>query len=198
MSNIYTAAKINNGFIKGILQNALDYEGWSLQGMGMLRLYMSKEVRIHIWDSRFAVPDVSLLHTHPWDFVSFVVAGVVKNIRYVEIAQDRTGGERYKRSLIKCGAGGGMRSEPELTELTAYPVERIDAGREYCQKAHEIHASYPLDGTVTVLERTFKSDTEHAKVYWPVGKEWVSAEPRLATEQEVEAICHRSLACWFY
>ena len=46
--------------------------GWSLQGLGMFRLYLSHEKRLHVWDARFRTSDVSVIHTHPWHFTSEV------------------------------------------------------------------------------------------------------------------------------
>ncbi len=196
MSNLYTAIKQDKKkrFIRSILERPLAFEGWSLQGFGMLRLYLTKEVRLHVWDSRFMVPNVSLMHTHPWDFTSYVVAGSIENWR---MEQDEMGWH-YLYSTIQCGPGGGIRSEPASINLVRDTTEVIREGSEYHQAAEEIHESHPLDGTVTVVERVFKADTEHAKVFWAAHTHWVSAEPRKASEQEVESICHRSLAAWFY
>lgn len=55
---------------------------WSIQGLGMLRLYLSEETRMHVWSSLGRISDVSPLHTHPWSFNSIVVAGKVINKRY--------------------------------------------------------------------------------------------------------------------
>lgn len=56
----------------------------------------------------------------------------------------------------------------------------------YEQRARDIHASYPEDGTVTIISRHFHENTEHARVFYPIGTEWVSAEPRPATYEEVQ------------
>lgn len=56
--------KITKLFVKTILSNPENFK-WSIQGLGMLRVYLSDEVRLHIWDSRFKVPGVSPLHNHP-------------------------------------------------------------------------------------------------------------------------------------
>lgn len=159
---------------------------WTLQGFGMLRTYLSKTLRLHVWHSEYAVPDVSLVHTHPWDFESLVVCGRILNTRFEQVAEDE--GIPYQYSTIKCGAGGGMRSDPVPCGLLSHGIEEICAGEIYQQKANEIHFSNPDDGTITLVDRTFHADTEHAKVFWPAGQEWVSAEPRPATSREVENI----------
>ncbi len=51
-----------------------------------------------------------------------------------------------------------------------------------------IHDTGYGDGTVSLVTRTFLEDTEHAQVYIPAGQSWVSAEPRNATDDEVERI----------
>ncbi len=55
---------------------------WSLQGFGMLRLYLSKEVRLHVWDDRYAVKNVTTIHTHPWHFRSTVLFGELTDVLY--------------------------------------------------------------------------------------------------------------------
>lgn len=90
-----------------------------------------------------------------------------------------------------------MKSPPEPVRLHRMICERYFAGNSYSQKHDEIHESQPEDGTVTIVVRSFKQDTEHARVYWPKGNEWVSAEPRPATEKEVIDITRASLARWF-
>lgn len=183
--------------VKKILEKPSGHD-WSLQGFGMLRLYLSDEVRLHVWDSRYAVDDVSTVHTHPWDFRSLVVAGEIINRRFDEY--ETPGSEfrsldGFRRQTIKCGEGGGLVGTPEDVWLRGGTPEVYLEGESYVQAAHEIHASLPRDGTVTIVTREFKEDTEHAYVYFE--GEWVSAEPRRATLGEVITICRRSLERWF-
>jgi len=184
---------MNKLLVKAILQKAQSFN-WSLQGFGMLRLYLSQEVRLHVWDSRYAVPGVSVIHTHPWDFLSQVVAGKVGNILFNE---SETKGMPFHKQVIQCGPGGGLCGMP--TDVLLHPAyeELYIEGQSYTQNAQEIHASRPADGTVTILTRTFREDTEHAAVYWPAGTEWGSAEPRPATPEEVAAITGNALSRWF-
>lgn len=51
------------------------------------------------------------------------------------------------------------------------------------------------DGTVTLNERI--GDTEHARVFWPYGTDWVDAIPRPATREEVSDAVLNSLRRWF-
>jgi hypothetical protein len=179
-------------FVKHTLQNYSLYDGWSLQGFGMLRLYLSKDVRLHVWDKRFQVPNVSLIHTHPWDFTSRIVVGVMRNTRFMEGR-----GNPHMKSQIGCGVGGGLVGTPERVSLIGGFPERFSGGGVYHQRATEIHASDYDDGTVTVVTRAVRGDPDHADVYWPDGEQWVSAEPRPATPDEVASIIGYSLQRWF-
>lgn len=181
--------------VRDLLERPLGRE-WTLQGLGMLRTYLSKEVRLHIWDKRYAVPGVSELHTHPWDFSSLVVAGVVRNVRHLSYSGP-TIGLPYIRQALRCGAGGGLQGVPEPVFLAARDVEYYDAGTSYRQTAGEIHRSVPEDGTVTLVQREFYEDKDAAHVFWPDGQVWVSAEPRPATDEEVLAITGNALKRWF-
>jgi hypothetical protein len=198
----------SHGLIKAtvgtILANASQYE-WTLQGLGMLRIYLGdKDLRLHVWDDRFAFPAVSEMHTHPWDFESYVVAGIVENYRFKSVAKvpphkdNLQSAEAFMRQSIFCGVGGGLTEEdPEKVWLVKQPRELYRESDIYTQKANEIHVSVPRRGTVTIVRRHFLEDEDHAYVFWPHGEEWVSAEPREATPNEVESIARNALATWF-
>lgn len=200
MTNLLKAIQADRNIVRSILRNALDFE-WSLQGFGMLRLYLTKDVRLHVWDDRYQVNNVSLLHDHPWDFESYIVTGEMRNTRYTiqdpsVIASSHTT-QPFMMSKIQCGPGGGIRSTPEFVQLVEDSPEYYFSGDTYKQAADEIHKSVPQPGTVTIIERTFKPDTEHARVFWPAGTDWVSAEPRTASPDEVETITAYALEHWF-
>jgi hypothetical protein len=183
--------------VKKILEKAEFYE-WSLQGFGMLRLHMDYGVRLNVWDSRYRVPNVSLMHSHPWNFVSYIVAGELQNIRWV-LANHVSTTEfdtPFEHAIIKPGPGGGLRENKGLVVLLQQNGEVYKAGESYCQKFDEIHVSDPLDGTVTVNERE-RVGEDLAYVYWPKGTEWVSAEPRPAKLHEVRDITENALKKWF-
>lgn len=178
--------------VKSILVHASAY-AWSLQGLGMLRLYLSTEDRLHVWDTRHAIPNVSAIHDHPWGFESHVVAGRIRNYRYIREAE----GDEYKSAILQCGPGGCVKSQPKIVRLRRAEMEEWLPGEAYWQKHDEIHESQPERGTVTIVRRTFREDTEHATVFWPAKEEWVSAEPRPATPEEVAAITGFALRTWF-
>jgi hypothetical protein len=180
---------------------------WTVQGLGMLRAYLSPSVRLHIWHSAFEVPGVSSVHDHPWDFESEIVSGRLLNHRYGLVIQTEhgpvlrngvgdamgacadPGAPNYVMQPIRCGEGGGPDAACELGEagpcsLWKLSTTEYQAGDTYSQFARDIHNTVAVDGTVTLVTRRFKKDTEHARVFFPVGTEWVSAEPRNATVDE--------------
>jgi hypothetical protein len=131
---------VNKLLVKAILEAAPAFK-WQIQGLGMLRLYLSKAVRLHVWHSGFASPGVSTLHTHPWDFESTVVAGQLENIRYKETtgtANTELDTERFYSSLLHCGPGGGLKEDPQLVYLKQLPSEIYHEGESYTEKAEEI------------------------------------------------------------
>lgn len=177
--------------VRKILEAPTEYD-WSIQGLGMLRLYLDDTHRMHIWDDRYQVEDVSQMHTHPWNFQSTIIAGVIHNHRFVESSQ----AHEYHRQKIFCGVGGGLVGEPDTVKLAMTQEEIYTEGNFYTELAHEIHISKPERGTVTIVERQFLDDADHAYVYWDKG-EWISAEPRKAELSEILDICNNSLYNWF-
>lgn len=170
--------------VRDVLDHPFEH-AWTIQGLGMLRTYLDPwEVeRLHIWDTGTAVEDVSTIHDHPWDFRSRIVAGEIRNQRFVidgsELAAE------FLTAKIRCGAGGGLISDPVPVRICSEGVERYGPGDQYSQRAPELHESFPSRGAVTVISREFRTDRDVATVCWRTG-EWVSAEPRPATRAEVE------------
>jgi hypothetical protein len=180
--------------VKAILANAKNFE-WSLQGMGMLRLHLPDNRRLHIWDSRFRRPGVSMIHDHiQWGLSSRIIAGRLTNKRYV--IDDPDIGMPYTFSVLKPGYGCFFKTEPELTYLRPLHLEVYEAGETYAQGPSEIHETDAEDGTVTLMTK-FPTEDESARVFWPAGTEWGSAEPRVATAGEVDEITRNAIARWF-
>lgn len=188
---------ISRALVDNLLNHSAQME-WSLQGLGMLRTYLTEDIRLHIWDGDEENVGVSKLHTHPWDFESLVICGRVCNQRYVERSMEHQTGkakrDRYMRQMIRCGEGGGLEGEPGPIFLEPQIVEVVTAGCAYSQRAVEIHESRPDDGTITIIKRTVPPEghPDFANVYWPEGEEWVSAEPRPATRSEVLRIINKA------
>lgn len=179
--------------VKHFLENALDFE-WSIQGLGMLRLYLDKEWRLHVWADEARTPDVSTIHDHPWGFRSLIISGAIRNVTYIETGV----GESYMKQQIVCGPGGGVAALPALTALKPQFERLYKSGWSYAQTSEEIHESQPEDGSVSLIQRMFKADTEHAHVFYrhAEGVTWVSAEPRVATPDEVARITQNALSKW--
>lgn len=184
---------MNKLLVQKILESPTDLE-WSVQGLGMLRLYLSKEVRLHIWHSDLKAEDASVIHTHPWDFTSHIIAGQINNTILTE--QGGYSPIPHKRQQIFCGVGGGLIGDPEEVTLGVDSKHTYYEGDSYEEKAEEIHLSQALNGTVTIVERRFKDDEDHAFVYWEEG-EWGSAEPRPAENVEVLGVTSYALNRWF-
>lgn len=176
--------------VHGVLLHCDRYE-WTRQGLGMLRTYLTREIRLHVWDCRLRTPGVSTRHSHPWHFDSHIVVGEVENVRFVE-RTDKLGIPTNAQRLA-CGIGGGLVGEPAVVNLVELEHEHHREGQTYRQLADEIHESRPADGTVTIVTREFLEDDVHATVYWPIGDEWVTAEPSTAAGAEAIEICHHAL-----
>lgn len=178
--------------IKCILENPMGFD-WSLQGLGLLRLYFSKEYRLHIWDKRFAYPGASPIHDHiQWDFESTIISGSLTNVRYTVHPE----GVDYFYQVIKAGYGAKILDGPHPIKLQVGFPELQLTGCTYHQTNREIHETRPQDGTVTLLRRTHREDGESARVFWRAGEVWGSAEPRKATYEEVRAITGLALERW--
>ncbi|WOB06546.1 hypothetical protein [Piscinibacter gummiphilus] len=181
---------------RAILMNAQAFE-WSLQGMGMLRLHMGNNTRLHIWNDDFAAPGVSMIHDHlQWGLESTIVAGRLANLRYARHATEVMGSRPFMMAVLKPGYGCYFKAEPAQVFLRPKTPEWYGPGDTYRQEPDEIHETSASNGTVTVMHKTPTND-ESACVFWPVGSEWGSAEPRPAKPGEVEAIVKHSLERWF-
>ena len=183
---------ILKSFSRKILESPFELD-WSIQGLGMLRLYLNESTRLHIWDDRYKVESVSEMHTHPWDFKSTIIVGHLANTIFIE---DTKSESVYNKQKIFCGVGGGLVEEPSQVNLRLWKVEFYEERESYVETANEIHVSNPSRGTVTLVRRHFLEDKDHAYVYWDSG-DWVSAEPRKATHDEIADICENSLKTWF-
>lgn len=182
--------KMTQTLVRFILTHSYRYK-WSMQGFGMLRLYLPGDMRLNIWDNRYTIPNVSLMHTHPWNFDSLIVSGRLTNELY-QIVDDNTAAATYnmyklywKQDIVP-GPGGGLvnvapKNKVKIGLLGSYEYH---AGDMYHQQAEELHISRPDTGTITLNVRQ-RVGNDIAVVCWPEDTEWVSAEPREATEEEV-------------
>lgn len=178
---------------------------WTLQGFGMLRRHLPDDWRLNVWDSAFRVPDVSRLHDHPWNFESVVLSGELLNVRHSVEPALTSHDATHAWAQLKPGPGGGLlgqigsgreRGELGLARLVPQPAERYARGQVYSQLRDEVHVSDPSDGCVTLNRRFDRLERDVARVFWPCGTSWVSAEPRQATAAEVREALGRALERW--
>lgn len=182
--------------VRTILEHPFDLS-WSVQGLGMMRVYLSDAVRLHIWDDSLRIPNVSAIHTHPWHLHSTIVAGIYRQRRYIERSAPNRMTTEYYRATIRCGENAFLKTAPERVYLEPQLMETYRTGESYCQNNDELHTSFPLNGTVTLVTRTFLRDREFANVYWQGEGGWVDAAPRPATREEIESVTQGSLVNWF-
>lgn len=196
--------KVRRELVRKALEGA-HLHAWTVQGMGMLRLYLGKVARVHIWDSDLRVPGVSMVHNHFWPLKSTVMAGRIRNIRYAVRQCVAAGPERAQAfdqipthwsATLQTGEGGGLVGEKSAVVLRKISDETFGPGRSYWQRSEEVHETVYDDGTVTLLERPEGDGAKTATTFWPVHDEWGSAEPRIATRMQVELAVRRALAGW--
>lgn len=201
--------------VKAILRSPTDLE-WSVSGLGMLRTYLSDEVRLHIWDPRLRVPKVSPIHDHPWALKSQVVGGTLRQNRFIlkatkewlegkyqwkhhagQIPDNAEAVEEMWWAPIVCGNKAYTKSSPKEAQLYRMPLEIFREGDVYEQRKEEIHETIPEMGTVTIITRSFAVDRESANVYWRGDKEWIDAAPRPASMDEIVDVTKYALRTWF-
>ena len=186
---------IQAALVQSILQQWRSYE-WTVQGFGFARTKIANVGRIHVWDSRLAVPLVSTAHTHPWPLKSTIISGELINLRLQEV-DPHVPGLPYMASAIKTGEGGGLTGEPrEVRLLPCDDPEFYRPGNTYLQRPDEIHRTIAQDGTVTLLERPQGPPLEEALTFWPAGTHWVSAEPGKTEEWKLAMVIEYALARW--
>lgn len=170
-----------------LAKHAIDHPHWfewTTQGFGMVRCYLDPdhEWRLNIWHTGLH-NGASLIHDHPWDFTSWVLAGVLQNRRYT--IQDDPFGSWHQWGIITPGPGNGTISHGGIVRLTSTgSMETYRSGEMYSQKANEIHETAFRDGTVT-LNRRRRVGEDKARIFWPVGTEWVNANVHDASVAEI-------------
>lgn len=182
--------------IRKILERPIGYD-WTVQGLGMMRIYLSDEIRVHVWHSSLVVPNVTDVHEHPWDFESLVLAGEMRNFVYVRANDTYPESEAYYRDTLLCGTGNLTGDSAPCWLIPWFPNGRpsqYGPGDTYSQRFEKIHRSEFTDGTVTLVWRKFvNEDRDHAGVYWKRGAQFVSAEPREATREEILLVAESAL-----
>lgn len=170
------------------MENPFDYK-WELQGFGMLRTYIDKDTRLQIWLNDFIVPDVTDIHTHPWDFESFIYQGQIKNNIFKEyiihepIFDDW---DFFDRCLILTGENAYVKERLPVILRLLDNIE-YNRGDKYFHGKDIPHRISFIDGTITILTKSNIHEDSLAYSYVR-GKdnEWVSAAPRPATNEEIQ------------
>lgn len=169
-----------------ILTNPLAFP-WTVQGFGMVRTYLDpdKTWRLNVWDDRLRyVAEVSDIHDPPWSFRSWVLAGEISNQRFHHYAPGILE-PTHNMVEIKTGEEGGRVGPVSVEALHFYPRELYVAGQDYHQNLSEVHRTVATRGCVTLNERSRPTVAYTARVFFPLNTEWVDAQPRKATEEEV-------------
>jgi hypothetical protein len=176
---------LNRALVRTILEHAEDYP-WSMQEIGLLGLRLDdrREHRLHVWDPTSCVGDPPV-HDHPYDFTSTVIAGAMTNTRYVE---DPAGAEHRR---IRYSLADEDARTVDSVRLSGVATTFI-AGDQYLQRAHELHDSRQVPGTVTMIRMTFKGVSE-LTVCTRGEVPWVSGRSRPAPPDEVKRITNAAL-----
>lgn len=170
--------------IKELLENPLDYE-WEIQGFGMLRTYIDKDTRVQIWHNDYKVPNVTDIHTHPWNFTSKIIQGVMRNICFVETEHnDKSSRGTYNRCLILTGENAYVKEKTKVN-LTKQTPSIYIKGTKYKHRKDVPHRTDYVNGTITVLTKKAINEDSLAYSYTPGDSDWVSAAPRIATKGEI-------------
>lgn len=168
-----------------ILRDPLQLD-WRAHGIGMLKTYLdpaTRHWRLDLWHSVLVTPGISTMHTHPWPFTSFVMAGKLHNYRYARRLANvpdfrRAPAEMYHEGKIACGAHyRGLEGDSHpIVPLVPLPPEVYSTGNTYAMLPDEIHRTTFRDGTITVICRGApETDGETASVFWPAGEPWGDA-----------------------
>ena len=179
---------LNKALVLTMLQHAESFP-WRMQDIGLmsLRLDDRREHRLHVWDPSYGAEE-PLVHDHPYDFISTIIAGEMTNTRY---EQDPAGDE-YVRFRFSPGAESERRSDSVRLSSTA---TTFIEGSRYNQDAHELHASWQQPGTVTAI-RCQWVETPELTVCVRDENSWRSGQGRDATREEIKSYTAKALE-WF-
>lgn len=175
--------------VKKIMENPFDYE-WELQGFGMLRTYIDKYTRLQIWLKNFIVPNVTDIHTHPWDFKSFIYQGQIRNNIFFEYdLQNSVSGKGFpcNKCLILTGENAYVKERIPII-LKPNGSFKYSQGDLYYHNKDVPHRIDFIDGTITILTKSNIHEDSLAYSYVKgFNNEWISAAPRPATKEEIKA-----------
>jgi hypothetical protein len=179
---------LSKALVFTILRHAEDFP-WRMTDIGLLGLRLDdrRAYRLHVWDPNYSDGDPPI-HDHPYDFDSEIIVGELTNTRY----EGDTAGDEYIRFRYSPGAEDVRRSETVRLSATA---TTFTEGGQYRQLAHELHASWQLPGTVTVIRCSWTEVPELTVCLRDAGS-WSSGQARDATRHEIKALAAKALE-WF-
>lgn len=186
---------IQSALVLSILKQWPSYQ-WTKQGFGFIRTKIENVGRIHVWDSSLRTHYVSDIHNHPWPLHSTIISGELINQRYSGSSNTERFIPNYKGQKIATGEGGGLIGEPVDVMLSPDRPDVYGPGESYKQRPEDIHRTIAKDGTVTLIERPQGPPLEEADVFWPIGTNWVSAEPEEVPAWIVQRVIQHALARW--
>lgn len=130
-----------------------------------------------------------LRESTPGHFKASLYPVALFNYRYLEVP----GEPNFTWQVIQTGPGGGPDGHCGTMRLVACTKECYTAGQIYSQAPTEIHETAYIDSTITLNDRCRLPDGEHARVFWPIGGQWVDAMPRPATIEEVQTVTENAM-----
>jgi hypothetical protein len=126
-----------------------EVQPWKVQDAGLLGLWLgpSRRYRLHVWEPGSSLGD-GVIHDHPLDFTSTVIAGEITNTRY----EKDPAGDEFVRERYAPGDEANRRTDSVRLSGTS---TTFGPGESYSQAARELHSSSQVPGTVTVLRFTY-------------------------------------------
>jgi hypothetical protein len=184
---------ITRGLIKKILVDPFVHP-WKLHGIGKLQLDLDPNISLHVWHEAGRFENVSTLHTHPWNLYSIIMAGCISSTQYEEHVV--TDPEQYTHHWTQINI-----DNPPLREGTEYFTAIRRAGNTTCQRgdtyslqSSEIHESSYRNGSVSIVHKDRSFLRRTARIFWPKDEKFGSAEPRLASQNEIWVFADSALA----
>jgi hypothetical protein len=177
---------MDRALVRTILEHA-DVQPWKVQDAGLLGLWLgpSRRYRLHVWDPASSTGEV-LIHDHPLDFTSVVMAGEITNTRY----EMDPAGDEFVRERYALGDEANRRTDSVRLSGTS---TTFGPGESYSQAARELHSSSQVPGTVTVLRFTYV-DVPLLTTCRREGSPWISGTSHPAEPDEIRRVAALALA----
>lgn len=152
--------------------------------------YLGPKIRLHVWIPHRLTPSAidTNIHTHHWSFDSFVMAGSLRHITYLEAR----GTSYNKCRLSRRPSNGHVLHTISKCELHIAEERQIGPNASYSLKATEIHQLFPsIHDRVTATLILQHRHTEYLNhVYLPASVQLEESEivPTPITEEDISAV----------